>query len=116
MHTCFRKCDVHYCLAYTFIYAVTITCGNIKLTDIELVRIQQSSNSTTDELEETMTTYHCAESISMDQTISMICSSDRVSRWNVDPSSHGCIGNNTETESKLWKVDMYNHIQHDLHG
>ena len=89
----------NYCLACTFIHAVTtITCGNIKLTDIELV--QQSWNSTTDEPEITTTTYHCAESISKDQTVSIVCSSDGVSMWNTDPSSHGCVDNSTETECK----------------
>ena len=76
-----------------------ITCGNIKLTDFELVK--QQTSSITDEHEESTTTYHCAESISTNQTVPVVCSSDDDSRWSTDPSSHGCVVNGTETESKL---------------
>ena len=104
-------CKLYGLFNFSFYPVTMITCGNIKLTDIELV--QQSSNYATnlDKPEITTTIYHCAESISMDQTVSIVCSSNRVSRWNADPSSHGCIGNSTETDSEgtLWKNDVHVH-------
>ena len=73
------------------IMLVTITCGNIKLMDIEL---EMNPNTVMNNIEpggSTVMVYHCAESISTNLTVSSACSSDEVSRWNPDPTSHGCV-------------------------
>ena len=67
-----------------FFFPATITCGNIKLTDIE-VKLHTSDNFIISSL-----VYHCAESISVNQTITSVCSSGGDSLWNPDPASHGC--------------------------
>ena len=78
-----------------FIQSVTITCGSIKLTDIEL-ELHTSDDSTASLI------YHCAESISANQTITSVCSSDGGSLWNSDPASHGCTSISTDTIGRLY--------------
>ena len=78
------------CQTYVLnIYSATITCGSIKLTDIEL-ELHNSDTSTSSLI------YHCAESISANQTITSVCSSDGDSLWNPDPDSHGCTNISTD--------------------
>ena len=94
----YRQCKMHSIIMKNSYPVTMISCGNITLTDFEVVVKWLQSNSTTDEAEESTTIYHCAESISMSQTVSIVCSSDGVSRWNTDPDSHGCVFNNYTRE------------------
>ena len=73
----------------------TVTCGNIKLTDVEL-ELHSPDNSTS-------LLYHCANSISdsVNHTIISVCSSDGDSKWDPDPASHGCTSISTNTIGKL---------------
>ena len=85
---------------------VTITCGNIKLVDIELETIPSTVLNTIG----SMTIYHCAESISANQTVSSVCSSDGVSRWNPDPTSHACVSATSDTSGNWIFSSMVDNI------
>ena len=58
--------------------------GNIKLTNVE-IELHTSNKSLMSSL-----IYHCAESVSANQTITSVCSSGGDSLWSPDPASHGC--------------------------
>ena len=77
-----------------FISSVTITCGSVKLTNIEL-EVHTSDDSTSSLI------YHCAESISANQTVTSVCSNDGDSPWNPDPASHGCANVSNNTTGRL---------------
>ena len=59
----------------------------------------------------TIAVYHCAESISTNQTVSSVCSSDGVSRWNPDPTSHGCVSASSDTAGNLIELYDYNYSE-----
>ena len=76
------------------IYSATITCGNIKLTDVEL-QLHTSDDFTS------LLIYHCAESISANQNITSVCSNDGDSLWNSDLARHGCANVSTGAAGRL---------------
>ena len=84
---------------HTLTYTVTITCGNFKLTDIELVQRSADTATVNDATESLTTLYHCAEGVTTDNSVSSICFSDGVSRWNTDLANQGCTSSGASTDS-----------------
>ena len=80
--------------------SATITCGGVKLTDIELELLTPDDSISS-------LIYHCAESISANQTITSVCSSDGDSLWNSDPASHGCANVSTGTAGIDWAIQKH---------